>query len=67
MGDMLPKHLPASQQSAFFWRGEPSVIGARLHAPKRKPNRTPNHITLTDRDQGQRDADRNQALRMGSI
>jgi hypothetical protein len=31
---LLPAHLPASQQSPFFWRGTQSVIGAQLRPHK---------------------------------
>ena len=30
MAGLLPAHLPASSNSAFFWRGSPSAIGATL-------------------------------------
>ncbi|AVQ81682.1 hypothetical protein [Variovorax sp. PMC12] len=64
---LLPGHLPASRNSAFFWRDQPSVLASQFPAPKRKPTSKPAHITLTGREQGLRDADRNFALRMGSI
>jgi hypothetical protein len=69
MAGLLPAHPPAAQHSAFFWKGQPSALGAQLKPSNKDRSHTAgrNHITLTGRAQGQRDADRRDALKRGGI
>lgn len=34
MAGLLPSHLPASNNSAFFWQGQSSIVGAQLRPHK---------------------------------
>jgi len=69
MAGLLPPHLPASTNSAFYWEGQPSTIGATLR-PKRVDRSTaPKHYaySLEGQAAGQKSADRRDAIRRGGI
>lgn len=65
----LISHLPASQQSAFFWQGQPSAIGAKL-----RPNRIDRSTEarrycypVEGQAAGEKSFHRRQAIRLGGI
>lgn len=68
---LLPSHLPAARHSAFYWRGQPSEIGALLR-PSNK-DRSANgkasrySAPVEGREAGQKAADKRQALMRAEI
>lgn len=58
---------PASRQSAFFWQGSPSVIGATLPAPKADAKVIRYSAPIEGREAGQRATDKRDAARRSKI
>ena len=69
MAGILPPHPPASQQSAFFWQGQPSVIGAQLR-PRRVDRSTEARrycYPVEGQAAGEKSFHRRAAIRLGGI
>lgn len=68
---LLRAHKPATRQSAFFWRGQPSVIGALLRPSNkdRSANGKANRYSypIEGREAGQKAFDKRQALKRAGI
>lgn len=66
---LLPAHLPASQQSAFFWQGQPSVVGAQLRPHKMDRSTAARHYShpVEGKAAGEKSFHRRQAIRLGGI
>jgi hypothetical protein len=66
---LLPAHLPASQQSAFFWQGQPSVVAAQLRPQRIDRSTAARHYSHPVEGQaaGEKSFHRRQAIRLGGI
>lgn len=66
---LLPAHKPASRQSAFFWRGQPSVIAPLLrpHHMARDPKPNSKSFPVEGREAGLKAFDKRQALLRAEI
>lgn len=66
---LLPSHLPASRQSAFYWRGQPSEIAPLLrpHHMARDPKPNSKSFPVEGREAGQKSFDKRQALLRAEI
>lgn len=62
-------HQPASPQSAFFWQGQPSTIGASLGPHKMARSTAPKRYAyaVEGQEAGQKSAHRRDAIRRGGI
>jgi hypothetical protein len=69
MAGLLPAHLPASQQSAFFWKGQPSTVGAQLRPHRMDRSTEARHYSYPVEGQaaGEKSFHRRQAIRLGGI
>lgn len=69
MAGLLPAHLPASQQSPFFWQGQPSVLAAQLrpHRMDRSTNQRHYAYSVEGQAAGRASTDRRDAIRRGGI
>ena len=66
---LLPAHKPASRQSAFYWRGQPSEIAPLLrpHHMARDPKPNSKSFPVEGREAGEKSANKRHALIRGGI
>jgi len=69
MAGLLPPHPPASQQSAFFWQGQPSVVAPQLrpHKMDRSTEARRYCWPIEGQAAGEKSFHRRQAIRLGGI
>ena len=69
MAGLLPAHLPASTNSAFFWQGQPSAITPHLRPHRIDRSTAARHYCYPVEGQkaGEASFHRRQAIRLGGI
>jgi len=71
MAGLLPAHKPASRNSAFYWRGQPSEIGTLLRPSNkdRSANGKANRYScpVEGREAGEKSTNKRHALVRGGI
>lgn len=69
MAGLLPSHLPASTNSAFFWQGQPSAIAPQLRPHRMDRSTAARHYCYPVEGQvaGEASFHRRQAIRLGGI
>jgi hypothetical protein len=69
MAGLLPPHPPAPTNSAFFWQGQPSIVGAQLR-PRRVDRSTEARrycYPVEGQAAGEASFHRRAAIRLGGI
>jgi len=71
MGGLHLQHKPAAPQSAFFWRGSPSAIGASLKPSNKDRSKAATNARYSypveGREAGEKSANKRHALIRGGI